>query len=105
MEDALHGDVYGVVVAVDRFWVVRTTGWAERLSGSKEGFDSFVAENQQGGHRPETARQRLVPAGMADPAHDVLAAKFLQIISGLAGAVVIGFAGGMRGPEQQRRRR
>ena len=88
MEDALHGNVYGVVVVVDGLWVVRTTGWAERLSGSKEGFDSLVAQDQQGGHRPQTARQRLVAAGVADPVHDVLAAKLLQIISGLAGAVV-----------------
>ena len=87
MEDALHGDVYGVVVAVDRFWVVWSTGWMERFSGG-EGFDRLVAQNHQSGHRPDTARQRLVAAGVADPAHDVLAAKFLQVISGLAGAVV-----------------
>jgi len=88
VEDALHGDVYGVVVVVDRFWVVGTTGWVDRLRGGKEGFDSLVTQNHQSGHRPETARQRLVTAGVADPAHDVLAAKFLQVISGLAGAVV-----------------
>ena len=45
MEDALHGDVYGVVVAVDRFWVLGTTGWVERLRGSKEGFDSLVPQH------------------------------------------------------------
>ena len=64
MEDAFDGNVYGVVVAVDRFWVVRATGWAERLRGRKEGFDRLVAQNQQGGHRLETARQRLVAAGV-----------------------------------------
>ena len=47
MEDALHGKVYGLVVVVDRFWVVWATGWAERLSGRKEGFDRLVAQNQQ----------------------------------------------------------
>ena len=47
MEDAFDGNVYGVVVAVDRFWVVRATGWAERLRGRKEGFDRLVAQNQQ----------------------------------------------------------
>ena len=103
MEDAFDGNVYGVVVAVDRFWVVRATGWAERLRGRKEGFDRLVAQNQQGGHRPETARQRLVAAGVADAAHDLLAAKFLQIISGLGGGRnVMGFAYGMRRPEPQR---
>jgi hypothetical protein len=88
VEDALHGKVYGVAVAVDRFWVVWTTGWVEMLSGSEEGFNRLVKQNHQGGHRPEAARQRLVAAGVADPAHDVLAAELLQIISGLAGAVV-----------------
>ena len=88
MEDALHGEGYGVVVAVDGFWVVWTAGWAERLSGSKKGFDRLVAQHHQGGHRPQTARQRFVAAGVANPAHDVLAAKLLQIISSLAGAVV-----------------
>jgi hypothetical protein len=56
VKDALHRKVYGVVVAVDRFWVVGTTGWAERLSGGEEGLDRLVSENHQGGHRPETAR-------------------------------------------------
>jgi hypothetical protein len=88
VEDAFHGEIYGVVVSVDGFWVVWATGWAERLSGSKEGFDRLVAQHHQGGHRPETARQRLVAAGVANPAHDVLAAKLLQIISGLAGPVL-----------------
>ena len=78
----MHGDIYGVVMAVDRFWVVWTTGLAERVSGGKEGFDSLVTQNHQGGHGPQTAGQRLVAAGVADPAHDVLGAKFLQIISG-----------------------
>ena len=87
MEDALHCNGYGAVVEIDRFWVVCATGWAERLSSSEEGLDSFVAENDQGCHRPETAREGLVASGVADPAHDVLAAKFFQIISGLTGAV------------------
>ena len=57
----------GVVVEIDRFWVVCSTGWAERLSGSEEG---------------------LVASGVADPADDVFAAKFLQIVGGVAGAVL-----------------
>ena len=88
MEDGLHGKIDGVVVTVDRLWVAWTTDWVERLSGSKKWFDSLVTQNHQGGHRPQTARQRFVAAGVADAAHNVLAAKFLQIISGLAGAVM-----------------
>ena len=60
MKDALHCNGYGVVVEIDRFWVVCSTGWAERLSGSEEGLDSLVAENDQGCHRPETGREGLV---------------------------------------------
>src|SRR5215475_4192966 len=85
MKDALHSNGYGVVVEIDRFWVVCSTGWAERLSGSEEGLDSLVAENDQGCHRPETGREGLVASGVANPADDVLAAKFLQIVSGVPG--------------------
>jgi len=54
MEDALHCDSDGMVVGVDRFWVVRAAGWAEWLSGGEKGFDGFVSENEQRGHRPQT---------------------------------------------------
>src|SRR6516225_9173999 len=73
---------------IDRCWVVRTAGWVERLSGGKEGFDGFVSEDDQRGHRPEAGRERLVAAGVADAANDLFAAEFLQIISGVAGAVL-----------------
>jgi hypothetical protein len=88
MKDALHCNGYGLVVEIDRFWVVCSTGWADRLSGSEKGLDSLVAENDQGCHCPETGRERLVAAGVADPAHDVLTAKFLQIVGGVPGAVL-----------------
>ena len=29
MEDTLHGNSDGMVVGIDRFWVVRAAGWAE----------------------------------------------------------------------------
>jgi hypothetical protein len=45
----------------------------ERLSGGEQGFDGFVAENEEGNHRPETGQERLVAAGVADPADDVFA--------------------------------
>src|SRR6516165_5907074 len=62
MEDAFHCHLYGLVVRIDRCWVVRTAGWVERLSGGKEGFDGFVSEDDQRGHRPEAGRERLVAA-------------------------------------------
>ena len=33
VEDTLHCHLDGLVVGVDRFWVVRPAGWVERLSG------------------------------------------------------------------------
>jgi hypothetical protein len=53
MEDTVHGNSDGMVVGVDRFWVVRAAGWAEWLSGGEKGFDGFVSENEQRGHRPQ----------------------------------------------------
>src|ERR1700747_3675401 len=54
MEDTVHGNSDGMVVGVDRFWVVRAAGWAEWLSGGEKGFDGFVSENEQRRHRPQT---------------------------------------------------
>src|SRR5438067_2332318 len=55
MEDALHCNSHGMVVGVDRFWVVRAAGWAEWLSGGEKGFDGFVSQNEQ---RSESAPLR-----------------------------------------------
>src|SRR5438132_13619024 len=88
MENASHGGLDGSVVAIDRFGVVRSAPRAEWPSRSEQGFDGFVAQDEERRHRPETGRQRLVAASVADSADDVLAAQFLQIISGLAGAVL-----------------
>jgi hypothetical protein len=53
VEDAVHGNGYGLVLEIEPFWVVWTTGWVERLSGSEEGLDRLVSQNHQGGHRSE----------------------------------------------------
>jgi len=45
-------------------------------------------ENEEGSHRPQTGQERLVAAGVGDPADDVFAAEFLQIISSVAGTVL-----------------
>ena len=56
--------------------------------GGEERFDSFVAENDEGGDRPETAGERFVGAGLADAANDVLTARLFQIISSVARTVL-----------------
>src|SRR5437870_13847653 len=89
MEDASHGGLDGSVVAIDRFWVVRSEARAEWPSCSEQGFDGCVAQDEERRHRPETGRQWLVAASVADSVDDVLAAEFLQIISGVAGTVLL----------------
>ena len=58
------------------------------MSGGQEGFDSFVSEYEQRSHRSEPSGKRLVAAGVADPPDDLFAAEFLQIIGGVARAVL-----------------
>ena len=77
MEDPSHGRLDGMVVEIDGFGVVCAARGAKWLSGSEQGFDGFVAQDEQRRHRPETGQQRLVAAGVADPADDVFAAEFL----------------------------
>jgi hypothetical protein len=74
-------------VDVDRFGVVCAASRVTVLSGGEERFDGFVAENDEGGHRPETAGARLVAPDMADAANDVLAAKLLQVVGGVTRTV------------------
>ena len=104
MHGNLHGNSDGMVVGVDRFWVVRAAGRAEWLSGGEKGFYGFVSENEQRGHRPQTGWQRFIAAGVADAAKDLFAAEFLQIASGVA-STVMGFVCGGRAPERRNRRR
>ena len=58
------------------------------MGRSQQGLDGVVSENDERSHRPETGAKRLVAAGVADAANDLFAAEFLQIISGVAGAVL-----------------
>ena len=67
-----------MVVAVDRSWVVGTPSGTKWQGGGEEGFDGLVAKNDEGGHRPETVDERLVAAGVSEPANDVFAAKLLR---------------------------
>jgi len=106
MEDASHGGLDGSVVAIDRFWVVRSAPRAEWLSCSDQGFDGFVAQDEERRHRPETGRQRLVAASVADSVDDVLAAEFSSDHKRRGGDhTVMGFAWCVRKPEPPRGRR
>src|SRR2546421_2942399 len=86
MEDALHCNSDGMVVGVDRFWVVRAAGWAEWLSGGEKGFDGFVSQNEQRGHRPQTSWQRFVAAGGGEAGEELFfAGGFLFVKRGGGG--------------------
>ena len=65
MEDALHGKPQGMVVGIDRFAVGAAASWVKRPRSGEDGFDGFVAENEEGGNRQETAGERFVAAGVA----------------------------------------
>ena len=80
MKDALHGEPQVLVVAVDCSWVLSSMGGGEFLSSGQQRFDGFVAKNDESGNRPEAVGERLVAAGVTDPANDVLAAKLFEII-------------------------
>jgi hypothetical protein len=62
VNDALHSKLQGLVVGIDEFGVVAAAGWMEGPGGGEEGFDGFVAQNEESSDRPEPAGQRLVAA-------------------------------------------
>ena len=64
-----------------------SAGWGDFLSGGEQRFDGFVAKHEQGSDRPQTGRKGLVAARRTDPADDLFAAEFLQIVGCLAGTV------------------
>ena len=82
----MHGNLYGTVVGVDGSGVVWAAGWVERLSGSEQGFDGFVAKHHEGGHCAKAGRECVVPASVGDPLNDLFAAEFFEIVGSVAGA-------------------
>src|SRR5215472_6564442 len=87
VKEAVHGHLYDTVVGVDGSRVVRAASWAERLSGSEQGFDGFVAKHQEGGDCAKAGRECVVPASAGDPLNDLFAAEFFEIVGSVAGAV------------------
>jgi hypothetical protein len=58
------------------------------LRGREQRLDGFVSEYQERGDRPKTGGGCLVTPAVADATNDLFAAKFLQIIGGVARPVV-----------------
>jgi hypothetical protein len=78
-----------MIVRIKRSRVLCSARPSALLSGSEQGFDDgFVSENDERCHCPQACRKRLVAAGLADPADNLLAAKLLQIISSAAGTIL-----------------
>jgi hypothetical protein len=88
VEDSLHGEADCIVVIVDGSWILRLARRSEFLCSGEERPDGFVSKHDQGGHRLEPAGHCLVPAGLADPADDLLATELLQIIGGATGIIL-----------------
>jgi hypothetical protein len=63
-------------------------GLGGEVEWRQEGFDSFVSEDEQRSRCSEPGWERLVATDVADPADDLFAAEFLEIIRGVAGAVL-----------------
>ncbi len=61
-------------MGIDGFGVERAAGRVEGSGGGKKGFDGFVAEKEERGDRAESAGERLIAAGVAYSANDVLPA-------------------------------
>jgi hypothetical protein len=87
MEDALHREPQVIVVAIDGSWILSAMAGGDVLGGREQWFDGFVAENVERSDGPQAGGDRFVATGHADPADDLFAAEFLQIVSGLAGTV------------------
>jgi len=88
MKDAAHCNLDSVVVGIDLFGVVRAACGTQRLGGREQRLDGFVSEYQERGDGAKTGRGWLVAPAVADARNDLFAAKFLQIIGGMARAVL-----------------
>jgi hypothetical protein len=51
------------------------------LGGGEQGFNGFVAENDQRGHGSGALGNGFVSCGLADAADDLFPAKLFQIVS------------------------
>lgn len=87
MKDTSHRGSHVLVVAIDGPWVLPSACWSDFLRGREQRFDGFVAEHEQGSDRSQTGRQRFVATRRTDPADDLFAAEFLQIVRCLAWTV------------------
>src|ERR1700731_454605 len=85
MEDPLHGRLNGIVVEIDGLWIVCAARGSEWLSGGEQGFDGFVVEDEERGHRLETGLHRLVAAGGGGPAGECPSAGVFSIQRGGGG--------------------
>jgi len=79
MEDASHGGLDGSVVEIDRFWVVavRASGGVAEPQRAK-GLMALSRRTRSAVIGPETGRQRLVAASVADSADDALPRSFFR---------------------------
>ena len=95
MEEGVHVDPEGLVVAVDGGPV---GGWAASpwyTDSGEDGADDFLAEDDKCGHGAGGLGRDLVAAGASGFDDEVLAAKFAQVIGALADGVVVAAGDGV----------
>lgn len=80
MKDPLHGGTKCVVVLVQWSGVLGLARQFELLSGCQQWFDRLVAQHDQRSERSESLWNHLIPACFANPADDVLAPQFFQVV-------------------------
>src|SRR2546422_954479 len=95
-EEGVHGEAQCLVMLVDGapgFGLAADlasdgTRGNRMWDGCEEWLEDLLAKDDQGGDRAETVVEHLVASGMARLLHELLGAKFPQVVSGLAPGVV-----------------
>jgi hypothetical protein len=82
VEKPAHARAHGLVVGVEGAGVLWSSSLPTLLGRSEEGFNGFVAENDQRRHCSSPLGNGFVFCRLADAADDLFPAKFFQIVGG-----------------------
>jgi hypothetical protein len=76
----MHAGANGLVVNVEWGGVLRSSGSMMLLGSGKQGFNGFVAENDECCHGSGPLGNGFVPCGLAEAADDLFPAELFQIV-------------------------
>ena len=86
----MHALTDGLVVDVEWTGVLRPPASPMLLGSGEQGFDGFIAENEQRRNGSGPLGNGFVSCGLADAADDLFSAELFQIVGGTTGAVLGG---------------